>query len=406
MIAHRCPTCGAEDAHVFRCISDVPVNSCLLFDDSSQAMGLQRGDIDLAFCNRCAFIFNAAWRPDATVYSDAYEETQVFSETYSAYQRQLAEELVDRYALFGKGIVEIGCGKGAFLNLICALGDNNGIGFDPSFVPERAAGDARTVFRREYFDEKTELAPPDFICCRMTLEHIAETQAFVRAVRRIASPDRGTIVFFQVPDVRRILAEGAFWDVYYEHCSYFSPASLGYLFRSAGFDVLRMESNYDAQYLTIEARPVTAALAIDPLQVSEEVGRLAEDVALYPERASGCVEYWRSMIESVSRSGGRVALWGSGSKAVAFLSAVAMADEIEYLVDINPFRWGKRVPGSAKLIVGPEHLTRFPPDLVIAMNPIYRREIAASLVENGCGSTVLCALGDWKVQPESARMVA
>jgi hypothetical protein len=111
VIAHRCPTCGAEDAHVFRRISDVPVNSCLLFDDSSQAMGLQRGDIDLAFCNRCAFIFNAAWRPDATVYSDAYEETQVFSETYSAYQRQLAEELVDRYALFGKGIVEIGCGR-------------------------------------------------------------------------------------------------------------------------------------------------------------------------------------------------------------------------------------------------------------------------------------------------------
>jgi hypothetical protein len=32
-----------------------------------------------------------------------------------------------------------------------------------------------------------------------------------------------TAVFFETPDAKRVLAEGAFWDIYYEHCSYFSP---------------------------------------------------------------------------------------------------------------------------------------------------------------------------------------
>lgn len=401
-----CPNCGAEDSYVFHRVSEVPVNSCLLFTDRARAEGMETGDIDLAFCDHCAFVFNAAWKSGATVYSDLYEETQVFSETYRAYQSGLAEDLIRRYDLFGKEIVEIGCGKGAFLNLLCELGGNSGTGYDPSFVPERAAaGNARAVFKREYFTETTDQSAPDFICCRMTLEHIADTGRFVRAVRRIASPERGTVVFFQIPDVRRILAEGAFWDIYYEHCSYFSPASLGYLFRSAGFDILRMDGGFDDQYLTIEARPSEAARTDDAIATGEEVERLAKNVANYPELASRCAAYWDALISSVSRGGGRVALWGSGSKAVAFLSAVKAAEDVEYLVDINPFRWGKFVPGTGRQIVGPEHLSRFPPDLVIAMNPIYRREIAADMVRYGCGSAAFGALGDMQADPVSASVL-
>jgi hypothetical protein len=60
----------------------------------------------------------------------------------------------------------------------------------------------------------------------MTLEHIAPTGDFVGAVRRAVGDDPQTVVFFQVPDVIRILKEQAFWDIYYEHCNYFSAGSL------------------------------------------------------------------------------------------------------------------------------------------------------------------------------------
>ena len=29
-------------------------------------------------------------------------------------------------------------------------------------------------------------------------------------------------MFFQVPDMSRVLRDLAFWDIYYEHCSYFT----------------------------------------------------------------------------------------------------------------------------------------------------------------------------------------
>jgi SAM-dependent methyltransferase len=395
MTTYGCPNCGRARAQLFHHISDIPVNSCLLFGDPGAAQALPTGDIDFAFCPDCAFIFNAAWKPDRTTYSTDYEETQGFSSTFNAFQDQQARDLIERYGVFDKDIVEIGCGKGEFLTLLCELGGNRGVGYDPSFVPERrAAGSADIVFKQEYFSGHTVQDPPDLICCRMTLEHISRTRAFVRAVRRIASPQRGTIVVFQVPDVRRILDEGAFWDIYYEHCSYFSPRSLVHVFQDSGFEVLRLSSEYHDQYLTIEARPSTSTTAVSLASEGED---LIGSVGSFEKAVKRVTAQWASTVRAIAQSGGRVVLWGSGSKAVAFLSAVGDARRhIQYLVDINPHRWGKFVPGTVKQIVGPEFLTQYQPDLVIAMNPVYRQEITADLRRLGCSQAKLLALGESK----------
>jgi len=393
MATYECPNCGHERARSFHHISGVPVNSCLLFGDPGAAHKLPAGDIDLAFCPDCSFIFNAAWKPDRTTYSTEYEETQGFSPTFTAFQGEQARDLVNRYGVFDKDVVEIGCGKGEFLTLLCELGRNRGIGYDPSFVPERRQpGSADIVFKQEYFSEESVQGPVDLICCRMTLEHVSRTRAFVQAVRRIASPQRGTIVVFQVPDVRRILDEGAFWDIYYEHCSYFSPRSLAHVFHDAGFEILRVSTGFNDQYLTIEARPSSSTAARPIASLGED---LALSVASFDKRARRRAAQWASIMRVSGQAGGRIVLWGSGSKAVAFLSAVADANgHIQYLVDINPHRWGKFVPGNVKQIVGPEFLAEYRPGLVVAMNPVYRQEIAADLRRLGCFNARLLALGE------------
>ncbi len=84
-------------------------------------------------------------------------------------------------------------------------------------------------FVREFFTEQTNEVAPDLLCCKMTLEHIGQTNQFLASVRAVANR-KNSVIFFQVPDVERILKEGAFWDVYYEHCSYFSATSLKQVF--------------------------------------------------------------------------------------------------------------------------------------------------------------------------------
>jgi len=107
---------------------------------------------------------------------------------------------------------------------------------------------------RKFFPGNTKEIAPDLLCCKMTLEHIGQTHRFLSSVRSVANR-KDSVIFFQVPDVGRILKEGAFWDVYYEHCSYFSITSLKHLFIGADFAVQRIWTGYDGQYLMIVTSP-------------------------------------------------------------------------------------------------------------------------------------------------------
>jgi len=201
----RCPNCGSfGGCHPFYEVIGVPTNSCLLIEDRARALDFPTGDIVLAVCNECGFIFNTTWDSERTVYSDQYEETQGFSPTFNAFNRAIAADLINTYNIRGKTVLEIGCGKGEFLNLICEIGANRGIGYDPSFVPARQRSEQDIRFVREFFTEGANEVAPDLLCCKMTLEHIGQTQRFLASVRSVANR-KDSVIFFQVPDVGRIL---------------------------------------------------------------------------------------------------------------------------------------------------------------------------------------------------------
>jgi len=373
---------------VFFTLDKVPVNSCLLVDSREAALAFPRGDIALGFCAGCGFVSNVAFRKELTEYSGRYEETQGFSETFNRFHRALAEELVARLGLKRKKVVEIGCGKGEFLALVCKLGDNNGLGFDPSYDDTRGILDgveARVV--KDFFGERYGTEDADFVCCKMTLEHIPVTAPFVRAARKVMRPSSDSTVFFQVPESLRILRDCAFEDVYYEHCSYFTCGSLARLFRGQGFDVKRLDVAYGGQYLTIEGSP-SGAKPTAPLAAEESVEEISRYVADFAARFAAKVGAWRSLVEARATEG-PVVLWGSGSKAVAFLRAVEAPGAIEHIVDINPYRQGHFMPGTGQRIVAPSELVRIRPRTVIAMNPIYREEISRDLDRLGVATELL-----------------
>ena len=387
----RCPNCESSGrCRPFYEARRVPANSCLLIETRARALDFPTGDIMLAVCSDCGFIFNAAWDSELTIYSDQYEETQGFSATFNAFNRSIAEELVSSYDIRGKTVLEIGCGKGEFLSVICEVGDNRGIGYDPSFVPARQPSKQDIRFVREFFTEKTCEITPDLLCCKMTLEHIGPTHRFLRSVRSVANR-RDSLIFFQVPDVERILKEGAFWDVYYEHCSYFSATSLAHLFIRTGFAVQNIWTGYGDQYLMILARPaehgsnVTRGGEDGVAAIMEMCGSFAAAAAL--SRAA-----WLNRLRNWAAGGQRTVLWGSGSKAVAFLTTLGVHDEVEYVVDINPYRVGKFLPGTGQRIVAPAFLRECRPDNVVIMNPVYLREIEQELARQRCEPRVYTIL--------------
>lgn len=377
-----CPACGGKHLRPFYEVRDIPVQSCVLLDTHAAALEFPCADIALSFCRECGFIFNAAFEPALVDYAAATEESQHFSGTFSRFAETLVDEIASIYDLGGKQTLEIGCGKGDFLSALVRRTGTTALGVDPGFNFDRAPekNDAVT-FQREYFRPDTIPVPPDFIVCRHTLEHVPDVERFVGDIRKVVSASDGAGTFFETPDVGRVLAEGAFWDIYYEHCSYFTPATHAGLFRRSGFEVTRLYLAYDDQYIIQYARPQPSSVQLPSPQ--GDLGELTVLAEASPDRLAASRAYWTEFVDSRRHQGKRIAIWGGGSKCVSFLTTNDFGDEIAAVVDVNPYKQGKFLPKTGHQVLAPEALEAAPPDTVIVMNPIYLREIGNSLAAMG-----------------------
>ena len=383
---HACPACGSSGMSTFYAVDNVPVNSVLLVMNRDEALGFQTGDISLAVCPQCGFISNIAFDEALTQYTERYEATQGYSPTFNKFHQALASDLIEQYDLHGKDIIEIGCDKGDFITMLCEMGGNRGVGFDPAYVPGRHPSPAadRLTFIPDFYSEKYADYRADFICCKMTLEHIPNVGEFVATVRRSIGDKHETTVFFQIPNARYVLCDVAFWDVYYEHCSYFTKGSLARLFRANGFEVNRLWTVYDDQYLMIEARPVEGISSATPLADEESPADTLKMVDYFVEHYETKRADWLIKLQEMKTAGKKVVLWGGGSKGVAFLTTLGQTlDDIAYAVDINPIKTGTFMAGTGQEIVAPAFLREYQPDVVIIMNPVYLEEITRDLQAMG-----------------------
>ncbi len=385
-----CHNCSSREIEIFYEVVNVPVHSVLLLRSSKEALNCAKGNINLGFCHRCGFIANVNFDPEKQEFSSRYEGTQAYSSTFQAFHLELAQRLIERYKLHQKKIIEIGCGQGEFLSLLCRLGNNQGVGFDPSYreMGNKQQRKGQIVFIKDFYTEKYAHYKSDFICCKMTLEHIQQPMKFISSIQRAVGSRKEIIVFFQVPDVKRILDELAFWDIYYEHCSYFSRSSLIRLFQNCGFEVIDLLQNYCDQYLMIEAKPSNKGKKF-ALPQEDDYSELSNSVNYFAQNYQIKFNEWRSRLAKIKHSGARAVIWGAGSKGVSFLTTLKIQDEIQYAVDINPNKKGTYMAGTGHIIVGPEFLLQNRPDVVIVMNPVYYKEIRQQLERMGIASEIL-----------------
>jgi SAM-dependent methyltransferase len=382
-----CPVCASAETTAFYSLADAPVTCTSVFPDPRSARAVPRGDVLLRCCVRCGFIYNGGFELALAEVGARYESSQASSAHFGSFARSLAKDWIDRYSLRGKTVLEIGCGHGEFLAELVRGGIGRGIGYDPLADPTRLTVEGNRVqLFPEPFDKQHVAVAADAIVCRHTLEHIYDISRFLRLVRSWAEQRPGSVVLFEVPAAERVLAEYAFWDVYYEHCGYFTRATLEHAFRLAGFRVLRTALVYDEQYLILEA---TAARDAERTESTGHAEAVLSACRLFGECSRRSIDRCRSALESLAADGLPPVIWQGAAKTVGFLSALGDDRLVDCAIDLSLHRQGRFLPPSGLPVYAPEKLVTLRPRHVVLMNPVYHREVGASLRSLGLDTTLL-----------------
>lgn len=379
-----CPACASREVQSIDRVGPVPVLCGSLWDSSEEARATPNADLDLALCRTCAHVWNTGFDPTLVDYDAKYDNALDFSPTFRRFADELIARLVDRFDLRGKTIAEIGSGKGEFLRALCAAGGNRGIGYDPTYEGKDREGDVEFV--RQFFGPTTVPDDVDFVACRHVLEHVSDPVRFLMDIRA-ALRGRAVPVYIEVPNAEFNFAESGPWDLIYPHVGYFNAESLRAALNRAGFRVVHLEPVFGAQFLAAEAVPEPGVRVADAAKSSTtDAPRDAFRRALSRQLAEA--ESWRSRLGQL-REGGGVAVWGAGSKGVTFLSLADPEHRIDAVVDANPRKRGRFLPGSGRQVLSPEDLLGLGVRTVLVMNPVYAGEIGASLEAMGVSGDVI-----------------
>ena len=129
--------------------------------------------------------------------------------------------------------------------------------------------------------------------------------------------------------------------------------------------------------MTIEAYPCeTPTTEAIEIKSDSDVNQL---VHTFSGRVNNYIQGWQHIIKSWHKQNKCVVIWGGGSKAVAFLTTLNISLEVHSVVDINPHKHGKYLPGTNHRVIAPQDLVTIQPDIILAMNPMYMSEIKDQL---------------------------
>lgn len=371
MTIHQCPVCESHRLAPFLRRNQVPVHQNLVVASQDAARSVARGELDLVACEDCGFVFNRTFDLARLAYGEDYDNTQSCSTHFDAYLDGLVKDLVEQQGVRNCTIVEVGCGKGQFLRKLVSYPDsgNRGYGFDPSYVGADAELEDRLQFRRCYYDASCTDVAVDVVVCRHVLEHVPDPLALLRSVRSALQHSPNARVFFETPCVEWILHNRVAWDLFYEHCSLFTTASLSLAFERTGFAVEHVEHIFGGQYLWLKARVVD-----NPLPAERHCPETAILAQAYGADEAALRQKWPSRLLKL-KAQGKVALWGAGAKGATFASLVdPNCDLIDCVIDLNPNKQGRFIPGTGHPIVAPVDLPRLGIKSAVLMNPNYREE--------------------------------
>ena len=345
----------------------------------------------LLVCENCWLVQTQDFAERESLFTDDYAYFSSYSTSWLGHARRYVEEIVGRFGLSAKScIVEVAANDGYLLQYVKQAGIPN-YGIEPTASTAAAARAKGIDIVDEFFG--TALAErlvsqgrgADLIIANNVLAHVPDINDFVKGFSILLKPDG--VASFEFPHLAEMVSNNQFDTAYHEHYSYLSLTAVNRIFAANGlslFDVEQLPTHGGS--LRVFAQRSGGARAA--------TGQLA--TLLMRERSLGIdtADYYRSFQKSAEaakhgllrflldarQQGLKVAAYGAAAKGSTLLNyAGVRADLLPYVVDKNPSKIDRFMPGSRIPIVDEVCLHRDRPDLILILPWNLREELTEQL---------------------------
>jgi hypothetical protein len=345
-----CRSCGGTALEPVLSLGKLPLVNVLVAPEDPGPE--PRYPLDLVRCTSCTLTQITETVPPALLFTN-YPYFSSYSQTFREHAGAFAARALDEMGLGGESlVVEAASNDGYLLRYFAEAGVPT-LGIEPARNIARVAEEYGIETIVEFLDERVahrivaDRGTADLVVANNVLAHVPDLHGFVAALATIAGR-RGRIAI-EVPYIRDLIDRMEFDTIYHEHLCYFSVTALVRLFDEHGLAVA------DIEHLPVHGGSIRVTLSgidgpspkVDRILAEERAWGMG-DTARFKRFARDVDTARRRVTEFVTTaaSGGPVTAYGAAAKGVVLANACGLDTElIRYVVDRNPHKQGKLLPG-------------------------------------------------------------
>ena len=398
----RCRHCGEPVDLILVDLGSSPPSNSYLTNESLRSPETWF-PLRVLVCESCWLVQTEDFASAALLFDANYAYFSGYSSTWVDHCRRFADEAKSRFELGRSNrVIEVASNDGTLLNFFHMHGMKC-TGIEPTTSTAAAARDLGLEVLEIFLDHETatDLATgghvADLLVANNVLGHVPDIVGFASGCRQLLATDG--VASFEFPHLVELVSKTLFDTIYHEHFSYLSLTSVESVFKTAGlkvFDVQQLPTHGGSLRVYAQRSESTR------FDTSASVRRLRNHEGLlgvasssfywgFQDRADKIKDDFMRFLIDTERQGQYLVGYGAAAKGNTLLNYSGVRPNLmAYVVDNNPAKQGKYLPGSRIPIVDEQQIVDDPPDLVLVLPWNIRDEVARrlDLLDRWSGSIV------------------
>ena len=356
-------------------------------------------------CETCWLVQAESYSRAAELFNDEYAYFSSFSDAWLEHSNIYVETVVSRFGLDESSlVVEIASNDGYLLQYVqqrkipC-------IGVEPTASTASASRLKGIETIERFFG--TEFAKnmrddgksADLMVANNVLAHVPDINDFVQAFS-ILLKENG-VATFEFPHLLKMISENQFDTIYHEHFSYLSFTTVCEIFSKNGLEVFDVEEigTHGGSLRVYSQKAGVGEQLVSPavgslLETENHAGMKSKEFyEQFSEAADSAKLKLLSFLCKAKAEKKVVVAYGAAAKGNTMLNfAGVRSDLVSYVVDRNPSKQGKWLPGSRIPILDEGQLRKTKPDYILILPWNLQKEIVQQLdYARGWGATFVVA---------------